>query len=135
MLPSTIISVLAFSATVFAAAPKECPKGTDVNADRIFMRDDSNCAIYYICDHFGNALKYDCPEGLHFNVQTHICEQVQGEAACTAPAAAASAASAAPGAASGVPAPAGAASAASNKTEPAAPAVAPAPPAAPLPIH
>ncbi|CCX04545.1 hypothetical protein FPQ18DRAFT_308151 [Pyronema domesticum] len=139
MQPSTIFSIFALTATAFAAAPKECPKGADVNADRIYMRDDANCAIYYVCDHFGNALKYDCPEGLHFNTQTHICEQVQGEAACTPGAAPAAAPAAA--AASGAPA------AASNKTDTAAAAAAPpaapaapaaAPPAAPaaaLPFH
>jgi hypothetical protein len=49
-----------------ASNVEECENGK-------YYRDPSNCGIYYLCVH-GRKKKYNCPNGLHFNSKSEICD-------------------------------------------------------------
>ncbi|KAF8244231.1 hypothetical protein K440DRAFT_610516 [Wilcoxina mikolae CBS 423.85] len=76
---SAITIILALTSSVFATAAVEkrspsgtCPVITDTSPTT-FLADDSDCNVFYICDHSG-PVKFNCPAGLHFSPTNWICD-------------------------------------------------------------
>ncbi|KAI5813711.1 hypothetical protein BZA77DRAFT_320968 [Pyronema omphalodes] len=75
---TTIISVLAFSATVFGAAIEKrsgpvgvCPPFRE--DAHFLLADSSDCTVFYKCDRNG-PVKLSCPEGLLYAPQHQWCD-------------------------------------------------------------
>ncbi|KAA8912025.1 hypothetical protein FN846DRAFT_934020 [Sphaerosporella brunnea] len=76
---TTVAVLLAAATSAFASVipEKRSPSGTCPPiydySPTTFLSDDSDCNVFYICDHSG-PVKFNCPAGLHFSPTTWVCD-------------------------------------------------------------